>query len=236
MKSLFRLAGLSVFALFLGAALAADAPSKKAALQELNDFIGEWKGNGQPAKPRPAANELWSETVNWGWRFKGDDAWLTLDIKNGKHYKSGELRYLTDKKRYELTLTDKSDKKLVFEGEYKDEYLRLERVDQTTKDTQRLTMNLAGDGARFVYALDRKPSGRTLFVKEFQVGFTKEGESLGKSPKSDKPVCVVSGGLGTMTVSHKGEMFYVCCSGCRDAFNENPEKYIAEFKAKKGKK
>ncbi|MBU6293541.1 MAG: YHS domain-containing protein, partial [Planctomycetes bacterium] len=40
---------------------------------------------------------------------------------------------------------------------------------------------------------------------------------------------------GTSTVSYKGETFYVCCSGCRDAFNENPEKYVKEFKAKKGK-
>jgi len=30
--------------------------------------------------------------------------------------------------------------------------------------------------------------------------------------------------------------YYVCCSGCRDAFNENPEKYIKEFNAKKGQK
>ena len=36
-----------------------------------------------------------------------------------------------------------------------------------------------------------------------------------------------------MPISYKGETFYVCCSGCRDAFNENPEKYIKEFKAKK---
>jgi YHS domain-containing protein len=35
---------------------------------------------------------------------------------------------------------------------------------------------------------------------------------------------------------HKGETYYVCCSGCRDAFNENPEKYITEFKAKKAGK
>jgi YHS domain-containing protein len=36
-------------------------------------------------------------------------------------------------------------------------------------------------------------------------------------------------------VSHKGETYWVCCSGCRDAFNENPEKYIKEFQEKKAK-
>ena len=37
-------------------------------------------------------------------------------------------------------------------------------------------------------------------------------------------------------LTYKGETFYVCCSGCRDAFNENPEKYVKEFKAKKAGK
>ena len=39
-----------------------------------------------------------------------------------------------------------------------------------------------------------------------------------------------------MAVTYKGETFYVCCSGCRDAFNENPEKFIKEYEAKKNKK
>jgi len=51
--------------------------------------------------------------------------------------------------------------------------------------------------------------------------------SLG--PKEKKNECVVSGGLGTMAVQHKGETYYVCCSGCLEAFKESPEKYIAEL-------
>jgi hypothetical protein len=57
------------------------------------------------------------------------------------------------------------------------------------------------------------------------------GESLGK--KETKNECVVSGGLGTMTVSYMGETYYVCCSGCADEFRANPKKYVDEFKAKK---
>jgi YHS domain-containing protein len=30
-----------------------------------------------------------------------------------------------------------------------------------------------------------------------------------------------------------GVTYYVCCSGCRDAFNENPAKIIADFNKKK---
>src|SRR5262249_27359121 len=97
---------------------AADAGSQEAskeALKALNDFIGDWKGSGAPVKAtRPAASEVWTETVSWSWRFKGDDAWLTVTFKDGRHFKAGELRYLPDKKRYQLTLTDKKDKKQVF--------------------------------------------------------------------------------------------------------------------------
>jgi hypothetical protein len=227
--------GLLVLA---ASSLAADDKAAKAsakeALQALQEFIGEWKGNGSPEKAKPASKELWSETLNWAWRFKGDDAWLTLDVKDGKYLKSAELRYLPDKKRYQLTARDREDKKLVFEGELKKDVLTLERTDPESKETQQIQMNTAADGVRFIYRFARKEDGRTLYKKEYLVQATRAGESL--AAKESKNVCVVSGGLGTMQVSYKGETFWVCCSGCRDAFNENPEKYIAEFKAKKGKK
>jgi hypothetical protein len=236
MKRLLAFATMLVLLLLAVPTSGADKPpSAKEALKELNDFIGEWKGNGAPVKAKPTSQELWSETMSWGWRFKGDDAWLTLTIKDGKYLKGGELRYLPDKKRYQLTAIDLKDNKLVFEGEYKDSYLKLERVDPDKKETQRITMNLAAEGVRFIFLFERKPENRTLFVKDYQVASTREGQSL--AAKDKKNECVVSGGLGTIMISYKGETFYVCCSGCREAFNENPEKYIAEFKAKKaGKK
>jgi hypothetical protein len=212
-----------------------DENSAKSALQELNDFIGDWKGSGGPEKPRPQRGETWEESVSWSWKFKGDDAWLTMTIKDGRHLKSGELRYLTDKKVYQLTAVDKNDKKQVYQGKIKDGgYLTLERADPKTKETQRLTMNTAGDGIRFIYKAAHKAEGRTLFTKDYQVACTKEGEALGAKEK--KVECVVSGGLGTIPVSYKGMTYYVCCSGCRDAFNENPEKYIKQAEARKKKK
>ncbi len=95
-------------------------------------------------------------------------------------------------------------------------------------------MNSAGDGLRFIYKTAHKPSGRTLFVRDYQVAFTKKGETFAASEK--KPECVVTGGLGTSTVVYKGTTYYLCCSGCRDAFNENPEKFIKEFEERKRKK
>jgi hypothetical protein len=235
MKRLLSLAVL-VTVVPHGLRAADDPPDAKEKLKELQDFIGTWKGTGGPDKPRPGPQDpVWSETLDWSWRFKGDDAWLVLRVEGGKQFKGGEVRYLPAKDAFRLTLTDKGGHELVYEGTLKNEVLTWERRDAATGGTQRVTMNVAGDGARFVYRVAHRDEGRTIWVKDFMVACTKEGESLARSEKKNE--CVVSGGLGTIAVSYKGETYWVCCSGCRDAFNENPEKYIAEYKARKaGKK
>ncbi|MBI1314741.1 YHS domain-containing protein [bacterium] len=48
--------------------------------------------------------------------------------------------------------------------------------------------------------------------------------------------CVISGGLGTSTVTYNGKSYYVCCSGCKAAFEDDPETWIAKFEAKKNEK
>jgi hypothetical protein len=212
-----------------------DKSDARDALQALQDFIGEWQGNGSPDKPRiDPRDATWMETLVWAWRFKGDDAWLTLEVKGGKLFKSAELRYLPAKKKYQLTTIGTDGKKRAYDGDVKNETLKLERTDPDTKEVQQITMNTAGDGVRFIYHVAHKPAGSTLLRKDFVIGATKKGESLATAVK--KNVCVVSGGLGTITISYKGETYYVCCTGCRDAFNENPEKFIAEWKAKKAGK
>ena len=93
-----------------------ETKTSKEALEVFNDYIGTWKGNGEPAA-RPARKDFWSETVHWKWRFKGNDAWLVMSIDNGKHFKTAELRFLPDKQQYELKAVTKDDKKLVFPRE-----------------------------------------------------------------------------------------------------------------------
>ena len=50
------------------------------------------------------------------------------------------------------------------------------------------------------------------------------------------PKDIVSGGTGTIKVMYKGMTYFVCCTGCRDAFLDDPEKYIREAAEKKKKK
>jgi hypothetical protein len=222
----------------LGLATSADAQNTKKieelkkGLQQLNDFVGNWNGDGKSAPTKPK-KETWQETFEWGWRFKGDDVWMTWKIKDGKVFKNAELRWLPDKKLFELTAVNASDQKLVYQGTIEKEYFTLDGLDPKTKDTHRLKINVAGDGVRLNMAVSRRSEGKTIFSPEYQVGYTMEGASLGVREK--KQECIVSGGLGTGTVSYKGQTYYICCSGCRDAFNENPEFYIKIWEAKKKK-
>ena len=44
---------------------------------------------------------------------------------------------------------------------------------------------------------------------------------------------MVTGGEGTIAVTHDGKTYYVCCTGCRDYFNENPAEVLAEYRERK---
>ena len=34
---------------------------------------------------------------------------------------------------------------------------------------------------------------------------------------------------------YMGKTYYVCCGGCKDAFNDDPAKYVKEFEERKKK-
>ncbi len=218
------------------AARADDKPasSLKEALKPFNDLVGSWRGTGEPEGTRAEKIKgFWTETIGWEWQFKGDDVWMKIAFDKGKHFSGGDLHYLADKKLFRLNLTTPEKKTLTFDGTLENKRLTLDRVDPETKDTQRLVFTFL-HANRHLYRYEVKKAEAPSFVKQFQVGATKEGVPFATG--DGYPECIVSGGRGTMAVMHKGKTYYVCCSGCRDEFKDNPEKYIKEFEAKKGKK
>jgi YHS domain len=233
-------AGLLTAAVITSAAFAraddeSPADQAKAALQALNDYIGTWNATGGPDRPgaRPAAGDSWSETLSWSWRFTKGEPSIVFAVKNGKLYRGGEIRFDAARKAYELTLTDAKGQKAVYHGQLQRGYLTFEGKDAAGA-TRQVRMNLAGDNARLVYSVAEKPAGRTIFTRLYTVAGTKEGESLGAAAKDRE--CVVTGGLGTIAVSYNGKTYYVCCTGCRDAFLESPEKFVKAYEAKKAGK
>ena len=154
-----------------------------------------------------------------------DDAWLTVSFEKGKHFTGGELRYDAKAKQFTLTLTtDKIEQAYtgtLGEGKQKEPILTLERADGNT--VSQFTVTLL-HGNRHLYQMSSRPKAVESFTRLYLVGATKEGEPFAEVAKGNE--CVVSGGTGTMTVTHNGKTYYVCCSGCRDEFKADPEKYI----------
>lgn len=224
-------------AIFTGLALSvaltaqdkADPAKAKKALQDVGDFVGDWKGSAE-AKAGGKAT-LWKENYSWGWKFKDGDAWIAVAVDGGKHFKSGQLRYLADKKLYRFSAKDAADKEQVFEGELKKGRLELTRTDAKSGDVHKLTLNTAAEGVRFILAYEIQTGGKGLFTTVYKSNANKEGESLAGGGK--KAECIVTGGLGTIAVSYMGKSYTVCCSGCRDEFNENPKKYVEAYEKKK---
>ncbi len=203
------------------------------ALQAFNDQIGSWRGTGIPEGTRAEKERAaWSETVAWEWRFAKDDARLTLAFTNGKYFTGGELTYLPATDRYQLTLTTVGKETQRFEGTLTDKTLTLER-DAGQGETQRLVFRLL-HANRYLCNYEVKPPGKDAFRRVYQVGATKKGEPFATAGTA--PECVVSGGAASIAVMYRGQTYYVCCGGCRDAFKAEPEKFIKEYEAKrKGK-
>jgi hypothetical protein len=231
-----RIFGLTLVAgLVSGAVLAGGDPaarSPRKALQPFGELIGSWRGTGNPAAPAGGKADFWVETIAWEWQFKKDDAWLKVSFEKSKNFTDGELRYMPEKEEFALTLKTPAKDTLTFTGPLKEKVLTLER--EQDGDVHRLTFRFLHEGERYLYRYDVKPAGKALFAKKFEVGATKEGIAFAAG--DGKPECVVSGGLGTMPVTYQGKTYYVCCSGCRTEFNENPAKYVAEYEARKAKK
>jgi hypothetical protein len=209
--------------------------SPREALAPLNVLIGSWRGSGAPEGTKEErALGAWSETIEWVWQFKGADAWLAVNFDRGKHFSSGELRFAPEKGvktlRFVLLLTRPDRSTATYAGTLKEKTLALDRIDGPAGESERLVFSLLHHN-RHLYRLESRPAGSTIaFTRKFQVGATKEGVPFADVPKG--PECVVSGGLGTIRVSHAGKEYWVCCSGCRDEFKDNPEKYVKEFEAK----
>ena len=224
-------AGLMTFAFAADEKPTAEDKAKaKKALQDVSDFVGQWKGNGE-AKAG-GKSTLWKETIGWSWKFNKDgESWIALEIEGNNYFTKGDLRYLPSDKKFQFTAKDKDGKEQIFTGTYAKQNLLLERKDEKSGDVHKLKMNTAAEGVRFLMTYEVQKGGKGLADTIYKVAANKEGESLAGGGKKNE--CIITGGLGTIAVTFEGKTYYVCCSGCRDEFNENPKKYVEAAGKKK---
>jgi hypothetical protein len=78
--------------------------------------------------------------------------------------------------------------------------------------------------------LAERQAAAGTFTRLAELGYTRQGSGFGKNVAQRE--CIVTGGLGTIEVMHNGQSYYVCCTGCRDYFHQNPDKVLAEYAAR----
>ena len=83
---------------------------------------------------------------------------------------------------------------------------------------------------RLLVRLEAEDPERHTFSRLGEVGYTREGVAFAAG--ESYPLCVVTEGRGTIQVSYKGKTYWVCCSGCRDLFKDQPERVLAEAAAR----
>jgi hypothetical protein len=74
--------------------------------------------------------------------------------------------------------------------------------------------------------------GDDVYTRLGEVGATRVGSSFAATAASG-PECVVTGGLGTIAVEYQGKKYFVCCSGCRELFDDDPAAVLADYRQRK---
>ena len=202
------------------------------ALQPLQGLVGEWRGAGQIRRGSPDGG--WTEESAWVWRFEGAKASLHFTVARGKYFVSGSIQPGATPKSVELIAKTASGREVKYAGEIAEDG----SVTATTADPQapadapqRVSLRVVANGDRLVMLLERRSAISDRFARVAEIGYTRRGSEFGKG--AAQPECVVTGGLGTIQVSYKGQMYYVCCAGCRDLFEQKPDEILTEYRERK---
>jgi len=207
--------------------------SAKQALMKLQGFVGDWRGVGQVR--RGSTRGAWREECGWAWRFDDEQTSLTFKIDDAKYLRDGALRWNAASKQYELAARGIQEGQSVKYTGQLDESgkLILEASEVPESLPSRLSFRQVAGGNRLIVLYERR-SGTKRFSRMAEVGYTRSGSNFGKGTNFIE--CIVTGGVGTIQVRHQGQTYYVCCNGCKDYFDSDPEGVLAEYREQKAEK
>jgi len=198
----------------------------KEALAQFNSLIGGWRGTAQPRRGSAAGS--WRESAEWVWDFSQPVPAIRYVVTDGKLLKSARITFddKTNQFRATAELPDGSTRD--YAGKFDEDRLVLDSQPDAKQERHRITITRLND-KRTIVLFEKKRANARAGARVAEVGYTREGTRLAVEG-GDGPECVVTGGKGTIAINYKGQTYYVCCSGCKQAFNENPEKILAEYR------
>jgi YHS domain-containing protein len=208
------------------------APGRRAdqeALKVYGKLVGEWKGVGQPQ--RQNRKGAWQESAAWAWKLSNESAALEVTVAKGKFLKSARLSPGKEPGRFvlEATLADDAKRTFVGKGGERDT-LVLTAEGPPSEGLRRITLTPLHD-TRLLVKLEAQDPESRAYAQLGEVGYTRQGVAFAAG--ESYPVCIVTEGRGTIAVKYKGQTYYVCCSGCKELFDDDPAGVLAEAEARK---
>ena len=211
------------------------------ALKPLQILMGQWEGKTR----RTFGGFSAVDEPEWVWDFLTDRDQPALVMKSENSPYFEQLRMSFDPKANQYMLTSKHSDygTRTFQGEFIEEVKDVPGDNDKMHRTYELQFTQQGpsaaedewqivisqrDNNRYLMEMSKK-RGTASFQRFDTVASQRQGTSFALSDSDyGEKTCIVSGGLGTSTISYKGKTYYVCCSGCSAAFNEEPERWIAK--------
>jgi len=227
----------AVLSLLIAATLlAGDAPADKNAaskerLSKLQPLVGSWRGVAQPQ--RGSTKDNWLEEADWAWSFTEKEPALAATLPKAKYFSRLRLTAEPSDNSYALIAKPRtSDEEVRYSGTLDDQGQLVLTLDNPRDDLpRRLSFRFVAGGDRLLVLMEKAGATSSGFDRFAEAGLTRQGSGFGKNVAQRE--CVVTGGLGTIEVTHNGQTYYVCCTGCRDYFNANADKVLAEHAGKK---
>ena len=211
-----------------------------AKLQPLQVLLGQWRGTTR----RDYENFKAVDNHEWVWdlRTKPDQPALTIQSDKSPYIKTARLTWDTAQSKFVLTVVDPAGVTKEFSGDFTDPVHEIVGSDDKLHKVFRLEFdqNDSGDNSevwQFAFSQQEnnryllevaKRRGKANFARFDTVSTQREGTSFAVSDTGyAEKTCIISEGLGTMEVTYKGRSYWVCCTGCKAAFEEDPATWIA---------
>ncbi len=213
-------------------------------LQPLQVLLGQWRGTTR----REFESFKAVDSHEWVWDLRTDPAQPALILNSDKspYLRKGRLTWDTQQQKFLLTAVDGEGKERSFAGEFTDPPHEITGSDDKLHRVYRLELNensaeaqeawqiafVQQENNRYLLEVARR-RGKAAYARWDTVSTQREGTSFALSDTDyAEKTCIISEGLGTTEIVFKGRSYWVCCSGCKAAFDEEPEKWIARAAAR----
>ena len=197
-------------------------------LQPLQSVVGSWRGVGQPR--RGSRKGAWQETAVCRWDFSAKHPAIRFDTEHGLQFEKLTMMIADDGKSLELHQQINKQSSRIYYGRVPAKWptkLQLLSAPEDDGSRHRCTIEQLKD-IRLVMLFERQASSAAGFRRVAGIGYTRSGHKLAAKAGNQRE-CIVTGGQGTIPVLHKGKTWYVCCEGCRQAFEESPDEIVTNY-------